>query len=358
MKLLITTTGTSLLTNAAKQYGKNKAEITDNELRHYFEIAGSEAASAETNSLLKIVEPNDFVSLLHTATPDGSRCAQQIKNYLQSNGWNNVSLRQLELEENESQFERHGLRNLVNTLIDEITTGQREGKDVMINATGGFKAQIAYTTMVGTIFQIPVKYIYQNFQKPVTFPPLPITWNLGLLIQYDHFFTWIDEEPRSMQLVWQRLQSIQPSDRIAIEQLLLFPNENDNSNEIFLSAAGDILWQRVQQQRQIPVGEPPPSDIPTVDKISNSLTRVRHHYPRGTREFAETVASLSAVEEIIGGHFENTTNRRIKNVFDDGTIRVLWADNEKATNLTIRTTARGQAQTLQFAERFIKPLLQ
>jgi putative CRISPR-associated protein (TIGR02619 family) len=358
MRLLITTTGTSLLTNAAKHYKKNKAEITDNELRHYFEIVGSEAASAETNSLLKIVEPNDFVTLLYTSTSEGSRCAEQIKNYLQSKGWNNLNLRQLALEENESQFERYGLRNLVNTLIDEITKGQREGKEVMINATGGFKAQIAYTTMVGTIFQIPVKYIYQNFKQPVTFPPLPITWNLDLLIQYDHFFAWIDEEPRSVQAVQQRLQSIQSSDRSAIEQLLLFPDDNDGSNEIFLSAAGNILWQRIQQQRLIPVENPPSSDILPADKIANSLMGVKHHYPMGTKQFAERVASLSAVEEIIGGNFENTTNQRIKNVSDDGIIRVLWADNEKAANLTIRTTARGQAQTLQFAERFIKPLLQ
>ncbi len=105
------------------------------------------------------------------------------------------------------------------------------------------------------------------------------------------------------------------------------------------------------------IADPPASEIPNQDKISNSLEGVKHHYPRGTKEFAQKIAQLSAVEEIIGGHFENTTSKRIKGVSEDGTIRLLWADNEKATNLTIRTTARGSAQTLRFCDRHIRPLL-
>jgi ABC-type tungstate transport system permease subunit len=66
-------------------------------------------------------------------------------------------------------------------------------------------------------------------------------------------------------------------------------------------------------------------------------------------KFAEQVASLSAVESVIGGHFENTTLKRIKHVGEDGLIRVLWADNEKAVNITIQTTAKGKAQTLKVA---------
>ncbi|MEH2464522.1 hypothetical protein [Nostoc sp.] len=48
--------------------------------------------------------------------------------------------------------------------------------------------------------------------------------------------------------------------------------------------------------------------------------------------------------------------RRIKSVNDNGSIRLLWADNQKAVNITVQTTARGQVQTLKVWD-FIRPLL-
>jgi len=355
MRVIITTTGTSLLTNTARALKKENTEVTDDELRHYFEQVGPEKASAETNSLPKIATPDDTVVMLHTATPEGERCAKQIESYLKSRNWQNLQLEKLKLEQNEAQFEQKGLRNLVDTIIDEINKAQRQGNEVIINATGGFKAEVAYTTMVGMIFQVPVKYIYQDFEKPVTFPALPITWNLDLLIEYDHFFKWLDEEPRAQSEVDQRMKAISPDDRDRIQQFLSLP---DADQYIYLSPAGDILWKRLRQVREVVVEEPPPSERQVSEKLSSSLQDEKHHYPKGSKKFAEQVAALPAVEEIIGGHFENTILKRVKSVSDDGVIRVLWADNEKATNLTIRTTARGQAQTLQFSDRHIKPLLE
>lgn len=83
-----------------------------------------------------------------------------------------------------------------------------------------------------------------------------------------------------------------------------------------------------------------------------------HHYPQGTFDFAEKLASLAPIESVIAGFFENTTLRRVKGVGDDGSIRLLWADNEKAVNITVQTTARGQAQTIKACDRLIRPFLE
>lgn len=356
MRTILTTTGTSLLSNVARELKKPQASVTDEELRHFFKQVGAVAAAAETNSLLKIAQPDDEVVLLYTTTPAGERCVKEVERYLQSQNWSNVRLRKLPLEQNESQFERHGLRELVNILVNEISKAQRQQREVIINATGGFKAEIAYTTMVGMIFQVPVKYIYQDFQQPITFPTLPISWNIDLLLEYESFFEWLDTEPRQESEVNQRLKAILESDRDRILQFLL---PADSQGYIFLSPAGEILWKRVAQQREFAelAGDPPVSTVPTADKVSSSLDEVKHHYPKGTLAFARKLAELSPVEEIIGGYFEPTTLQRVKKVDDDGSIRVLWADNEKATNITIRTTARGQAQTLRFCDLHIRPLL-
>ena len=356
MRKIITTTGTSLLTNAAKTLNKKPALVTDEELHNFWRKVGTQAASAETNSLLKIANPDEEIVLLYTKTEDGTRCAWEIKRYLESQKWSQIRLRMLPIEKNETQFERHGLRELVNILVDEINKGQRENREVIINATGGFKAEIAYTTMVGMIFEVPIKYIYQHFDKPITFPALPVSWNIDLLLEYDSFFQWLDEEPRQKLEVEQRLKAISELERDRVLALLLTP---DSEGYIYLSPAGEILWRRVNQQRELGeiLEEPNLSEVNEEDKISNSLDEVKHHYPKDTLKFAKKVAALAPVEEIIGGHFENTTMRRVKRVFDDGSIRVLWTDGEKAANITIRTTARGLAQTLNFCDKYIRPLL-
>jgi putative CRISPR-associated protein (TIGR02619 family) len=354
MRTIITTTGISLLSNTARDLKKKNSEVTNIELQQYFIKVGASEASAETNSLLKIATSDDKVVLLYTATPEGKLCMEEVHRYLKNQGWLKIIPRELPLEKNESQFERHGLRELVNILVEEINAAQLENEEVIINATGGFKAEISYTTMVGMIFQVPVKYIYQDFQQPITFPALPISWNIDLLLEYDHFFEWIDAEPRRKIEVEQRLRAI--PDKDSIQQLLLSPDAEDY---IYLSPAGAILWQRVNQQRKLAeiTTEAPASENIESEKISSSLKEVKHHFPDGTKAFAEKLAKIPAVEEIISGHFENTTLKRVKRIFDDGSILVLWADNTKAVRITIRTTARGQAQTLKIRDTYIQPLL-
>ena len=165
---------------------------------------------------------------------------------MQSQNWTGIRLCQLPLEQNEAQFERHGLRELVNILVDEIIRAKRQDREMIINATGGFKVEIAYTTMVGMIFEVPVKYIYQDFIQPINFPVLPITWNIDLLLEYEAFFDWIEADIRTYFEVEKRLKAIPDKERIL--SLRLPP---DADGHIFLSPAGEILWRRVAQQRGV-----------------------------------------------------------------------------------------------------------
>jgi putative CRISPR-associated protein (TIGR02619 family) len=356
MKKVITTTGTSLLTNFKRQV---KDRVNEDKLKEelisFIRQNDPDKASAETNSLLKIAEDGDEILLLHTDTTEGLMCAEVIQQYLQSEK-KKVSLKKLPLENNETQFERYGLRGLVDALIEEIQSGQKQGLDVVINATGGFKAQIAYTTMVGMIFQIPVKYIYEGFKKPITFPALPVKWDMDLVLEYEDFLIWLDEEPRQASAADSQIKAT--GDRMEqFSQLLLPP---DDKGYIFLSAAGTILLKRVQQQREAgkSLPDPPASGIKPENKISSSLKEAKHHVSDDTLEKVKKIAKLDAVIEIVGGKTENTTRKGLKGVREDGTIRVLWADDKMATNLEIRTTAQGEAQALCFYDRYIKKIIE
>lgn len=354
MRTILTTTGTSLLGQAVRLLGKNNSEITESDLAHVFEQKSMEQACAETNSLSKIADRKDKIVLLHTHTAEGKLCAKAVANKLAKEDWNNVELQQIELVDDEAQFERKGLRELVNTLIEQINKAQREKQEVIINATGGYKAQIAYTTMVGTIFQVPIKYIHQNFARPITFPALPVTWNTDLLLQHQNFFNWVDSEPRQNEEVQQRIGYL--PDKEAISSLLLPPDEE---GYVFLSAAGEVLWGKFRQEKESAklVEDPPASEIDNpIDKVHSSLQGVKHHYPKDSLKFAEKVAQIPAVESVIGGRFEHTVAKKIKFVGEDGIIKLLWADNDKAANIIVHTTAKGKAQTQKIAD-LIEPLL-
>lgn len=81
MRTILVTVGTSLLTNAERELGKKTKELSDAQIAKYLEIAEPEKASAETNSLSRLLQENDRIIFLHSATKEGERCAQLLKNY-------------------------------------------------------------------------------------------------------------------------------------------------------------------------------------------------------------------------------------------------------------------------------------
>ncbi len=352
MTTIITTTGISLLQNTGRKFDIKTP--SDDQMRQYLRT-DPDRASAETNSLLKFAQVDDQIVLLHTDTPDALNCARLIRDFLEKQEYKFIRLSELKLEEDEQQLESRGLRNLVNTLITEVEQAQKRNQEVIINATSGFKAEVVYSTMVGMLYQVPIKYIYENFQRLVTFNPIPLNWDTSLILEYDWFFNWIDSEPRHYDEVEKKLQAI--SD-VGMIRAFLTPPDLDGS--VFLSAIGEALLRRFKRETEEAeqASWPPTAEIEkTEDKITESILKAKHHPIKGLKDICYKIAELDPVRLIIGGHFENTTLSRIKGVYDDGTIRLLWADNEKAENITIFTTAQGRAQTRKVADR-IKEMIE
>ncbi|MBT8763257.1 putative CRISPR-associated protein [Desulfohalobiaceae bacterium Ax17] len=77
-------------------------------------------------------------------------------------------------------FRTKGLRNLVKTIGDYI---QRFGGErfVALDATGGYKAQIAIAVVIGQALNIPVYYKHERFNEIIDFPPLPISLDYDLV---------------------------------------------------------------------------------------------------------------------------------------------------------------------------------
>ena len=148
----------------------------------------------------------------------------------------------------ESRFKMRGLRSLMATLIDLIRSERRQGREVIVNATGGFKAEIAYATLVGLLFDVPVYYIHEAFREIIEMPSTPISWDYSLLAEYEEFFEWISEDLRKTAEVDRKLRKL-PS-----EIYLLLAEEEDFT---MLSPAGEAFYEAyrgcLEQAEFVPV---------------------------------------------------------------------------------------------------------
>ncbi len=188
--VILTTVGTSLLGNAKREGLEDEKAVLA-----YLERS-PHAACAETNSLLGIWQKGDEVVLLHSDTEEGRRCAELIAHFWKSKGaCSQVRIEGLTYEA--QGFVDYGLKHFVQTLAGEIRNAARAQKEVIINATGGFKAEIAYATALGLVFKVPVCYMHERFREVVMLPPSPFGWDNSLLAWHGNFFDWIDVEPRS-----------------------------------------------------------------------------------------------------------------------------------------------------------------
>lgn len=83
------------------------------------------------------------------------------------------------------EFRTRGLRNLVREM-GRVIHESGGMQYVAINATGGYKAQIAIAVLVGQSLDIPVYYKHERFNEIISFPPLPVSLDYTLLGQYGY----------------------------------------------------------------------------------------------------------------------------------------------------------------------------
>ena len=232
MRTILTTVGTSLLGNARHdlQVEQPNAHQLANYLRHVDVIR----ASAETNSLSRLLQERDQVIFLCSQTPEGKQCAEALAQYYKNAGYQTKVVEVPDLTYTESRFKMRGLQSLVATLIDQIRREKAQARQVLINATGGFKAEIAYATLVGLLFDVPVYYIHEAFHDIIVMPPTPISWDYSLLADYEEFFEWLSADLRPTPDVDQRLRGL------PAEVCLLLAEEDGFT---LLSPAGEVFYE-------------------------------------------------------------------------------------------------------------------
>ena len=159
---------------------KNWPEVAT-QLRH---IAPTERlCGAEINSVTDLLA-HDYVEksrlhLLFSDTSDGEHIAVVLNHYFSADGWQVHTHRVNDLSDKDPKaFRTRGLRNLAKLFGERV---REAGPDFCaINATGGYKAQIAIAVLMGQALGIPVYYKHERFDAIIPFPPMPVALDFSL----------------------------------------------------------------------------------------------------------------------------------------------------------------------------------
>jgi putative CRISPR-associated protein (TIGR02619 family) len=178
MQTTITTVGISLLTNRGRPWdGRGYSDPLPDPATAdaWLRTADLARASAETHTWLKLGiadEPQRHrLLLVHTNTADGRYCAERLATWARAKGLACAVDEIAGLGTAHEDTFNLGLAELARKLAVHIENGRAQGGTVAIAATGGFKAEIAIANLVGALLGAPVHYIYDRFERLVTFEP-------------------------------------------------------------------------------------------------------------------------------------------------------------------------------------------
>jgi CRISPR/Cas system-associated protein Csm6 len=268
---VITTVGTSIFENYQKETSRNlpyydeleesfyrnrdahKDYIDDLQYDEVFSLwidNNFNTSSAEITSLLAIQEEiKDSLEVYLIATETIlSRIAAEIiqtklNGYNAGDGKTNKVFFEADKEapecdviqgldvKNADEFSNTGLPNLIERL-KEIGINKEK---IILNITGGYKGVIPYLTILGQVYKgVTVMYLYENTQKVIKIPELPINFDIEFC------------EKHYMSL--QRAYRDNPVDsdinkELIGKQLVYFTGEKLNR-----TALGDMLWDYIDKQ--------------------------------------------------------------------------------------------------------------
>jgi putative CRISPR-associated protein (TIGR02619 family) len=180
--ILLCTVGTSLLNG--KNFGGKRTvnEVTDwSSLRADLVAAlpTDGACGAEVNSVASLIAhgyaPKDAgIYLFHSDTEAGRQVAAILQTDFSRRGHTPVvAVPVPDLQDADpKRFRTKGLRNLAKAICAKVRDHSADA--CAINATGGYKAQIAVAVLLGQALGIPVYYMHERFSEIIPFPPLPV----------------------------------------------------------------------------------------------------------------------------------------------------------------------------------------
>ena len=132
----------------------------------------SKACSAEIQTMNGIdIKRGDYLYFISSGDEDGLMCGEALSQAYNQFGYYSKNIPIPGLTKNYDSFKKFGLPQFIQALVNII---ESHGNNANIIATGGFKAETAYAAMVGSLTEVSVYYIHEDFQNVIELPGLPV----------------------------------------------------------------------------------------------------------------------------------------------------------------------------------------
>jgi putative CRISPR-associated protein (TIGR02619 family) len=198
--------------------------------------------SAEIHSLVRIgITNQEKVILLSSSTDDGYCCALAVEKYLKHH-WNGIDVKTEKISglqvSNAELFRTTGVVEFVRCVLKEVDG--YDTSNIILNPTGGFKALVPYTVLLGMLKGIKCGYIFEQSTTLLELPPLPVEFKRSQFEAYKDLFEKIERETTISQAEWE--EKIPYEERKTLEPLVEFTGK-----DITLSAVGFLFLDEMHK---------------------------------------------------------------------------------------------------------------
>ena len=366
---ILSTVGTSLINSLRKELEKGLTEVPN--MNKSLELIKKTdphlpVCGAEINSLTSLIKDNGLkrgriehpikMMFLISDTEDGGWTGEFLKKYFSiSKDWEEVEEADYIVvsgltPKDPKKFASEGLRNLVKLASKQLKNHHDTFK--LINATGGFKAQISFAGLIGQILSVPVIYMFETFPYCIEMPPMPVDFNYDLWLEHYDLFKLLSDEG----LVASDEIDLRDADKRFLG--LLDSEEVDGKGFYALSPILELMHQGFCSRPFTEFErEPKASEIDAKDRIK--LPTDEHHYPKGFKIVLDDIARLRWVNRITSFEFRNSRRKSLLHRNPDhlDEIRFQWADDEKACVFIVYTTIKNDGE-LRYCHRILNDIIQ
>ena len=270
MRFIVSTVGTSILTNSinrkdpdeARDWAKilvESANLKNDELEakaqdvitklaerahkklQENDVNTNRMASAELNGVYGIYEgrlpenSKDQHYLICTDTAQGETTGKLISEFLQDKGCSVSIVTPKGLSTKDTDSFTDGIKELIKWLEDNVPWRPDAGYRVIFNLVGGFKSLQGYMQTFGTFYADETVYIFERSSDLIRIPRLPIKIDTSVIQQHRTKFAMMAAD------------ADYPIEELeGIPETLLESLANNGKTVAWLSAWGNLIWNRTK----------------------------------------------------------------------------------------------------------------
>ncbi|MEW6488316.1 MAG: putative CRISPR-associated protein [Thermodesulfobacteriota bacterium] len=300
-------------------------------------LLGAEINSVHDLLLHGYAVPDADLVFLHSATADGRAIAAVFTRYFACRGHRATGVEIEGLQDADPRaFRTRGLRNLAKAVGRAV---RERGAATAINATGGYKAQIAVAVLIGQAVGVPVYYKHERFSEIIAFPPMPVALDFGVWMRWSGLFWALDRQELSTWAEagqdWdERLEPL-------VERV-----EIDGATYLELSPVGQIFHETFAGRFRSARDQVLPPPVPAARKTKPHLTD--HGWGNARGPILHLLERIIAESPYVVGcatHYWNPSLGAVRCFrLRGGEIEGVWSDGTWTVKFRVDTSAQTEGQ--------------